>query len=179
MILLRSATAGLAFLLLCSLTGCSAAGDRESGVRYSEDFARHEPLTVQGQPSAGSLQLVQETVWRIADGDGGKLASLGSSDGTDNDRKQTAQNWIKEFREGAEGGVTADFYGSGIDRQAVVLYFHKTNQIKAINVRLDGNGGEDGWRLKMLEPDPTQVKAKPDWVPPVPRENAQVREANK
>ncbi|MGR4883986.1 hypothetical protein ACIPUC_31840 [Streptomyces sp. LARHCF249] len=149
------------------------ASNRDIG--YIEDYARHEPLRVQGHPSAGSLQVVQEAVWRLGEGDTEGLEALSSSDATETARKKTAANWINEFQKGAQGKVTADFYGSGVDRQAVVLYFHETSQIKSINVRLDGNGGRGGWRLKMLEPDPKQVTVNPDWVPTAPRERDQVQ----
>ncbi|MCX4960074.1 hypothetical protein [Streptomyces virginiae] len=147
--------------------------DREIG--YAEDYARHEPLRIQGYPSTGSLRLVQEAVWKIGDGNRKGLEALASSDATESDRTKTVSNWIDSFRKGAQGRVTADFYGSAVDRQAVVLYFHDTEQVKSINIRLDGNGGMDGWRLKMLEPDPEQATTNPDWVPKAPRERDQVR----
>lgn len=152
--------------MLAVLTACSPSDD--AAVRYAEDYANHEPLRVVGYPSTGSLEVTQEIVWRIADERAEGLQSLASSDGTEDETKKTAANWIKEFRNGARGKVTADFYDEGSDRQMVVLYFHDTGQIKDIDVRLDGNGGQNGWRALMREPSPKQVAAVPGWVPRSP-----------
>ncbi|MCY0924170.1 hypothetical protein OS965_39715 [Streptomyces sp. H27-G5] len=157
----------IASVAIFPLVACSSSGKLD--VEYAEDYAKHEPLQVQGFPSVGSLRTIQEAIWRIADADSKGLESLATSDSEKPVQRQTASNWITAFKKGAQGKVTADFYGSGVDRQAVVLYFHKTKQIKAISVRLDGNGGGDGWRIKMAEPNPEQASELPDWVPDEPR----------
>ncbi|MET9960607.1 hypothetical protein ABZ128_16425 [Streptomyces sp. NPDC006326] len=138
-------------LVLGSLTGCASWRAGDGDVRYYEDFSTHEPLRVQGYPSAGSLRLVQEVVWRLGDGDEGKLASLASSDSSPGEATKVARGWIAEFHQGARGQVTAAFCSPGDGREALVLTFHDTGQTKALHVRLDGNGGEDGWRVRMRE----------------------------
>lgn len=160
----RTRRAVLAALTLGLLSSCSFTDD--ASVRYAQDYAEHQPLRVVGYPSSGSLQVTQEVVWRIADGDTDALQSLASSDGTRRQAEATAAAWIREFRKGAGGQVTADFYEDGSDRQMIVLYFHDTAQRTAVDVRLDGVGGEDGWRVRMNEPDPEQDL--PDWVPTTP-----------
>ncbi|MEU3772880.1 hypothetical protein AB0F11_06655 [Streptomyces sp. NPDC032472] len=128
------------------LTGCTAG----AGVRYSEDYEKHEPLRVEGYPSAGSLRVVQEVVWRIGDGEAGALASLGSSDSSAGERERAAKRWVAEYRRGAGGPVTASFCGPGDERQVVTLRFGTTGQTKVLHVRLDGPGGESGWRVRLL-----------------------------
>jgi hypothetical protein len=53
------------------LSACSLLGP---DLQYETDYANHEPLHVFGYPSTGSLQVVQEVVWRIADGKAGDRA---------------------------------------------------------------------------------------------------------
>ncbi|MFE3325406.1 hypothetical protein [Streptomyces sp. NPDC059176] len=160
----RTARAAVTTLALCVLPSCSLTDDAPS--RYAQDYAEHEPLRVVGYPSSGSLQVVQQVVWRIADGDADALRALAGSDGTRSETQATAGAWIRHFRTGARGKVTADFYDEGGERQTVVLYFHGTSQRAAVDVRLDGVGGEDGWRVRMNAPDP--ARDLPDWVPAAP-----------
>lgn len=49
-----------------------------------------------------------------------------------------------------------------------MLYFHDTAQIKEIQVRSAGSGGEDGWRVSLREPDPEEAAATPAWAPKTP-----------
>ncbi|MFJ7248869.1 hypothetical protein ACIQWA_31155 [Kitasatospora sp. NPDC098652] len=137
-------------------------------LRYADDYAQHEPLRVTGYPSAGSLRLTQEVVWRLADGSRGKLAAMATSDGSAAEANTTAANWVTTFHEGATGPVTAEFHGEASERQTVVLYFERTRQVKQINLRLDGNAGEDGWKVSMRETDPQEAAAPPTWAPATP-----------
>ncbi|MFG3497920.1 hypothetical protein [Streptomyces sp. NPDC047928] len=155
-----------ALLSLGLVTACSPSNDPEA--RYAQNYADHEPLHVVGYPSTGSLRITQEALWRIADGAEEDLAGLATGDATASEAQKTATNWIKSFQKGAVGKVSADFYGDGVDRQTVVLYFHDTKQVKELHVRLDGNAGEDGWRVVMNEPDPKQAATAPTWAPTAP-----------
>jgi len=159
----RVVLAATTALIPALLTGCS-----DAGLRYATDYANHEPLHVVGYPSTGTLQATQEVVWRLADGSTDELAALATSDSTEGEAKTTAANWIKGFRKGAAGKVTADFYDEGSERQVVALYFHDTGQVKDIMVRLDGLAGEAGWRVMMRETDPREATTPPDWAPKKP-----------
>ncbi|MER5400784.1 hypothetical protein [Streptomyces sp. NPDC002599] len=158
-------TAALAAgVLFAALTGCSSTDD----VRYAEDYAGHEPLHVLGYPSTGSLGVTQQLVWRLADDSPDRLAALATGDGGEHAARSTADNWIKAFGKGAGGKVTADFHDEGSERQTVVLYFQDTGQRKEINVRLDGNAGDDGWHVLMDEPSMKEATAEPTWAPRTP-----------
>ncbi|MFF3420007.1 hypothetical protein ACFYW9_35860 [Streptomyces sp. NPDC002698] len=158
-------TAALAAgVLFAALTGCSSTDD----VRYAEDYAGHEPLHVLGYPSTGSLGVTQQLVWRLADDSPDRLAALATGDGGEDAARSTADNWIKAFGKGAGGKVTADFHDEGSERQTVVLYFQDTGQRKEINVRLDGNAGDDGWHVLMDEPSMKEATAEPTWAPRTP-----------
>ncbi|NXY97767.1 hypothetical protein HYE82_26000 [Streptomyces sp. BR123] len=155
----------LALPVLCcaGLAACAPFdGSAEADVRYAEDFNSHEPLLVQGYPTDGSLRLVQQVVWRIADGDPDRLEDLSGSDASPQERAGTARRWTTEFREGAGGKATAVFCEPGEVHQAVVLRFPGTGQTKVLHVRLDGIGGEDGWRVRMNE----AAGAPPEPLPP-------------
>ncbi|MEU2391674.1 hypothetical protein [Streptomyces sp. NPDC007369] len=163
--LLARAVRAAALPVLCcaGLAACVPfGGAAEADVRYGEDFNRHEPLLVQGYPTAGSLRLVQQVVWRIADGAPDRLEELSSSDATPQERASTARRWIAEFRTEAEGKATAVFCDPGDARQTVVLRFPGTGRTKVLHVRLDGIGGEDGWRVRMNE----APGAPPEPLPP-------------
>ncbi len=158
---------------VAALAGCAALGgagaDADAGgsVSYAQDYAEHEPLRVEGYPSAGSLQLVQEVVWRIGDGAPDRLAVLGSSDSAAAERERTARRWVAEFGKGAGGKVTASFCGTGpVDgRQVVTLRFSDTGQTKVLHVRVDGVGGEDGWRVRMPPPAGDAPETPPQGCP--------------
>ncbi|MFH8932932.1 hypothetical protein [Streptomyces griseosporeus] len=140
------------------LAGCSS----DTSHAYQTDYSSHPPLHVVGYPSTGSLQTVQEAVWRLADGDTEGLAALGVDD---KDADATARNWVKAFGAAAKGEVTADFYDEGSVRQVVVLYFAKSGQVKEIEARI---GEDDAWGLTLAEPDPAEASAKPGWAPAKP-----------
>jgi hypothetical protein len=149
------------------LGGCASANDQE--LRYAGDYAGHRPLAVVGYPSAGSLQVVQEVVWGLAEGDAGRLAALGADDGDADVVRKTALNWIAAFGKGARGEVTAEFYDEGSERQVVVLYFHGTGQTKELTARVTDAGGPAlGWRVGMGDPDPREAAAAPAWAPERP-----------
>ncbi|MFJ5267377.1 hypothetical protein [Streptomyces sp. NPDC088358] len=157
----------LAGVLAATLAGCSSA-DGTADTRYARDYSGHEPLHVVGYPSAGSLGVTQQLVWRIADDSADRLAALATGDGGKDHARRTATNWIKAFGKGAGGKVTADFYDEGSERQTVVLYFHGTGQTKEFDVRLDGDAGENGWHVLMDEPSMKEAAAKPAWAPATP-----------
>ncbi|MEW2315135.1 hypothetical protein [Streptomyces bauhiniae] len=158
-----SAVCGVVAGMLLGLSGCSSAGS--SAGRYETDYAGHEPLHVFGYPSVGSLETVQEVVWRMADGKAGDLEKLATGDSTAGETRDTAANWIKGFREGARGKVSADFYDEASERQVVVLYFQKTKQVKEISVRVDG---DSGWRVLMDESRLAEATEPPAWAPKEP-----------
>ncbi|MFJ4097594.1 hypothetical protein ACIPYS_39040 [Kitasatospora sp. NPDC089913] len=149
-----------------AITAWCLAGD--DGLRYADDYAAHEPLRVVGYPSTGSLRLTQEVVWRLADGSRNGLAALATSDGSAAEADTTAANWVRSFQQGAQGPVTAEFHGEGSVRQSVVLYFERSGQVKQLKLRLDGNGGADGWRILLRETDPQEAAAPPTWAPATP-----------
>ncbi|MEV7960091.1 hypothetical protein [Streptomyces sp. NPDC088141] len=163
---------GTAAALLLSLSACSLIGSPD--LQYETDYANHEPLHVFGYPSTGSLQVVQEVVWRIADGKAGDLEKLATSDSTASETRKTAANWIKGFQKGAKGKVAADFYDEASERQVVVLYFQDTHQVKEINVRPDGLAGEDGWHVLMNETSLKEATSAPTWAPKEPGGNGSV-----
>ncbi len=171
----RRAVYGTVATLLLSLSACSPIDS--SDTRYETDYANHEPLHVFGYPSTGSLQVVQEIVWRIADGKAGDLEKLATSDSTDSETRNTSANWIKSFRKGAQGKVAADFYDDASERQVVVLYFQDTRQVKEVTVRLDGNAGEDGWRVLMKEASLKEATSPPAWAPKEPGGNGSVSDS--
>ncbi|MFJ7249365.1 hypothetical protein ACIQWA_32690 [Kitasatospora sp. NPDC098652] len=140
----------------------------EDDLRYVNDYVAHEPLRVVGYPSTGTLHLTQQIVWRLADGSEGSLATMASSDGSTAEARSTAVNWVRAFRDGAQGPVTAEFHGEGSVRQSVVLHFERTRQVKQLRLRLDGNGGADGWRVLMRETDPQEAAAPPTGLPEHP-----------
>ena len=154
-------------VLFAALSGCSPTGGTAE-TRYAEDYTGHEPLRVLGYPSVGSLGITQQVVWRIADASADELAALATGDGGEDAARSTAENWIKAFRKGAGGKVTADFYDEGSERQVVVLYFQDTGQTKEISVRLDGYAGADGWHVLMDEPSMKEATAEPTWAPRTP-----------
>ncbi|GHB22207.1 hypothetical protein GCM10010306_013620 [Streptomyces umbrinus] len=149
----------LAVGALLTVTACSSD---DSTSAYQTDYTGHEPLHVVGYPSTGSLGVVQEAVWRLADGDTDALADLSVEDGP---AEKTARNWVESFGKAAKGEVTADFYDEGSTRQTVVLYFAKSRQTKEITARI---GDDDTWGLLLNEPDPKEASTGPTWAPAEP-----------
>ncbi|PKW09128.1 hypothetical protein SAMN05428944_3721 [Streptomyces sp. 1222.5] len=152
----------------CALLGSSSADARGPGASYEQAYADHEPLHVVGYPSTGSLLVMQELVWDIADGKTAELRKLATSDSSDAVAQKTAENWIKGFGAGARGKVTGDFYNDGSERQVVVLYFHGTHQFKEFTVRLDGDAGKEDWRILMKSTDFKDATQAPSWAPKEP-----------
>ena len=143
---------------LLTVTACSSD---DSTSAYQTDYTGYEPLHVVGYPSTGSLGVVQEAVWRLADGDTDALADLSVEDGP---AEKTARNWVESFGRAAKGEVTADFYDEGSTRQTVVLYFSaKSRQTKEITARI---GDDDTWGLVLNESDPKEASTGPTWAPP-------------
>lgn len=164
----KTVTAAALVAALASSAATAWWMSADDDLRYADDYAAHEPLRTVGFPSAGTLRLTQQIVWRLADGSEGSLATLATSDGSDTEARSTAGNWVQAFRAGAQGPVTAEFHGEGSVRQSVVLYFERTRQVKQLRLRLDGIGGEDGWRVLMRETDPREAAAPPTWAPTSP-----------
>ncbi|MFF4819116.1 hypothetical protein ACFY2K_31580 [Kitasatospora sp. NPDC001309] len=164
----RTVTAAAVAAALVSSAATAWWLSADDGLDYVNDYASHEPLRVVGYPSTGTLHLTQQIVWRLADGSEGSLATMATSDGSGAEARSTAANWVRTFREGAQGPVTAEFHGEGEVRQSVVLYFGRTRQVKQFRLRLDGNGGADGWRVLMRETDPQEAAAPPTWAPASP-----------
>ncbi|MEV7525164.1 hypothetical protein [Streptomyces sp. NPDC091371] len=155
-------------LALGGLTGCSEYDADD--VRYATGYGSHHPLAVVGYPTTGSLGITQEVVWQIADGNAGELAGLAYHKEDAGPPEKTAENWISAFGKGARGKVTAEFYDEGSVRQAVVLYFHDTGQIKQIQVVARNGGNKDSWGVVMAEPDPKAAVAVLPWIPKNPGE---------
>ncbi|MFF7970420.1 hypothetical protein [Streptomyces sp. NPDC007905] len=152
----------------CAVLDSSSADARGPGASYEQAYADHEPLHVVGYPSTGSLLVMQELVWDIADGKADELRKLATSDSSEAQAGKTAENWIKGFGAGARGRVTGDFYDGGSERQVVILYFHATRQIKEFTVRLDGDAGKEDWRVLMKSTDFKDATHAPGWAPKEP-----------
>ncbi|MFJ2781668.1 MULTISPECIES: hypothetical protein [unclassified Kitasatospora] len=140
------AAAAAALLSAALLAGCSS-GPSDAELEYAGDYANHPHLRVTGYPATATLGLVQQVVWRLADGSGDRLEKLAASDGPGDARRTAADAWVRDYQRGAQGSVTADFQDDPANRQTVVLTFHDTGQSKELLLRLDGNGGADGWRV--------------------------------
>ncbi|MDH6711390.1 hypothetical protein P3T27_008148 [Kitasatospora sp. MAA19] len=130
------------------LAGCSS-GPSDAELAYVGDYAGHPHLRVTGYPVTGTLGLVQQAVWRLADGSADRLEKLAASEGSAAERRDTAAAWVRDYQQGAKGSVTADFGDDPANRQTVVLSFHGTGQVKELQLRLDGRDGGDGWRILM------------------------------
>lgn len=152
----------------CAVLDSSSADARGSGASYEQAYADHEPLHVVGYPSTGSLLVMQELVWDIADGKTDDLRKMATSDSGETEARKTAENWVKGFGSGARGEVTGDFYDGGSERQVVVLYFHDTRQVKDFTVRLDGDAGKENWRILMKSTDFKDATHAPSWAPKEP-----------
>ncbi|MGV9344557.1 hypothetical protein ACWDSD_07090 [Streptomyces spiralis] len=152
----------------CAALDNSSADARGSDASYEQAYADHEPLHVVGYPSTGSLLVMQELVWDIADGKTDALRGLATSDSSEAEATKTAENWIKGFGAGARGKVTGDFYDGGSERQVVVLYFHDSRQVKEFTIRLDGDAGKENWRVLMKSTDFKDAVHAPTWAPKEP-----------
>ncbi|MER6559445.1 hypothetical protein ABT300_17235 [Streptomyces sp. NPDC001027] len=152
----------------CAVLDSGTADARGPGASYEQAYADHEPLRVVGYPSTGSLLVVQQLVWDIADGRTDDLRELATGDSSGAEARKTAENWAKAFGAGARGRVTGDFYDAGSERQVVVVYFHDSRQVKEFTVRLDGDAGDDGWRVLMRSADFKDATRAPAWAPKEP-----------
>ncbi|MEU0602448.1 hypothetical protein ABZ484_30090 [Streptomyces sp. NPDC006393] len=152
----------------CTALDHSPADARGSKASYEQAYAGHEPLHVIGYPSTGSLLVMQELVWDIADGRTDELRKLATSDSGEAEAERTAANWIKAFGAGARGKVTGDFYDGGSERQVVVLYFHDSRQVKEFTVRIDADAGKEDWRVLMKSTDFKDAVRPPGWAPKEP-----------
>ncbi|MCU7822082.1 hypothetical protein [Kitasatospora sp. DSM 101779] len=162
----RSAVFAAALALTVLVGGCAVSSDPE--LADTNDYVSHEPLRVAGYPSAATLAVVQKAVWRLADGDAGRLAALATSDGSKTQALANAKLWVSAFGKDARGKVTAEFLGAADERQTVVVYFQDSGRRKDLHLRVDGIGGEDGWRIRMNDTDPASAVAEPTWAPRTP-----------
>ncbi|GAA1098628.1 MULTISPECIES: hypothetical protein [Kitasatospora] len=145
----RRALTGLAAaalaLSLALTAGCSA-GASEQQLQYETDYSNHPHLEVTGYPTTETLGVVQRVVWGMADGTAERLADLAHPEGSDAAHRATAADWIREYRKGAQGKVTAEFQDDPMERQSVQLTFHDTGQATVLDLRPDI---ETGWRVVM------------------------------
>jgi hypothetical protein len=132
-----------ALALGAALTAC--AGDSPD---YRTDYSNHRPLRVTGYPSTGSLETVQQVVWRLADADADGLAALHTEGG---DAGPAARAWITAYGTAARAGVSADFPDEGSVRQEVVLHFSGPRRTQELTVRT-GSGGS--WGIVLDDPEP-------------------------
>ncbi|MFJ9697773.1 hypothetical protein [Kitasatospora sp. NPDC101183] len=137
-----------AVLASVALAGC-AGGPSDAELEYLGDYAGHPHLKVTGYPTTETLGLVQQVVWRTADGSEDRLTKLTVSDGTTAERKEASAAMVRDYGKGAQGAVTADFQDDVVNRQTVVLTFHDTGQVKELHLRPDGHAGEDGWKVRL------------------------------
>ncbi|MEV6212070.1 hypothetical protein [Kitasatospora sp. NPDC051914] len=97
--------AGLTLAVVVVYLGISSDPD----VEYANDYADHSALQGAGYPSTGTLEVVQKAVWRMADGDAGRLSALATSDGSKTQALTNARIWVEAFGKGAQGRATAEF----------------------------------------------------------------------
>ncbi|WP_217208276.1 hypothetical protein [Streptomyces sp. AC550_RSS872] len=146
---MRIPKAGVPGLVLLSagalLTACSDSGGE---LDYQTGYASHRPLRVTGYPSTGSLETVQQVVWRLADGDVDGLAALDTEGGD----HSAARDWVETYGTAARAEVSADFLDEGSVRQDVVLHFAGPRRTQELTVRI---GDDDTWGVVLDAPDPT------------------------
>ncbi|WP_431681395.1 hypothetical protein [Kitasatospora sp. KL5] len=75
-------------------------------VEYANDYVDHTALQVAGYPSSENLEVVQKALWRMADGDAGRLSALATSDGSKTQALTNAKIWVGAFGKGAQGRAT-------------------------------------------------------------------------
>ncbi|MGX1548373.1 hypothetical protein [Streptomyces adustus] len=146
-----------------ALTATGAIAGAANGLTESADNASAD---VAESPSPRSKQSRTAAGWLAAV----VLLTSGCAvlDSSGTDARKTAENWIKGFGAGARRNVTGDFYDDGSERQVVVLYFHDTRQVEEFTVRLDGDAGNEDWRVLMKSTDFKDATRTPDWVPKEP-----------
>ncbi|MFD0276137.1 hypothetical protein ACFVHB_19820 [Kitasatospora sp. NPDC127111] len=141
------AVALAAVLSAALLAGCSDDGAQDRRLAFAADYAAHPHLKVTGCPVPETLGLVQQVVWRLADGSAERLAPLAAAEGSADGRRAAAEAWVRDYARGAAGEVTADFGDDPAERQTVRLTFHGTGQVKELTLRPDGPDGGAGWRV--------------------------------
>lgn len=147
--------AALATLLTLSVgTLLTACSDDRDKLDYQTDYVGHRPLRVTGHPSTGSLETVQQVVWRLADGDVDGLAALHTEGG---DARPEARDWVQAYGRAARAEVTADFLDEGSVRQDVVLHFAGPRRTQELTVRI---GDDDTWGVVLEAPDPTPAASR-------------------
>ncbi|WP_380281445.1 hypothetical protein [Kitasatospora purpeofusca] len=146
----RPVAAALATVLAAALlAGCSSTGE-DARLEHAADYAAHPHLAVTGYPVPESLGLVQQVVWRLADGSAERLVKLAAAEGPADARRTVAEEWVRTYGPGAAGEVTADFGDDPANRQTVRLTFHRTGQVKELTLRPDGADGGGGWRVLLV-----------------------------
>ncbi|MEV7188257.1 hypothetical protein [Kitasatospora sp. NPDC093102] len=135
-----------AVLSAALLAGCSS-GAEDARLQHAADYSAHPHLKVTGYPVPETLGLVQQVVWRLADGSADRLVKLAAAEGPTDARRAAAEEWVRTYGPGAAGEVTADFGDDPANRQTVRLTFHGTGQVKELTLRMDGPDGGGGWRV--------------------------------
>ncbi|MER7708727.1 hypothetical protein ABTX81_38355 [Kitasatospora sp. NPDC097605] len=146
----RPVAAALAAVLSAALlAGCSSDGG-DARLEHAADYAGHPHLEVTGYPVPETLGLVQQVVWRLADGSAERLVKLAAAEGPADARRAVAEEWVRAYGPGAAGKVTAEFGDDPASRQTVRLTFQVTGQVKELTLRPDGADGGGGWRVLLV-----------------------------
>lgn len=145
----RPVAAVLAAVLSAGLLAGCSSGAEEARLEHSADYSAHPHLKVTGYPVPETLGLVQQVVWRLADGSADRLVKLAAAEGTADARRAAAEVWIRDYGPAAAGEVTADFGDDPANRQTVRITFHATGRVKELTLRLDGRDGSGDWRVML------------------------------
>ncbi|KJY31933.1 hypothetical protein [Streptomyces sp. NRRL S-495] len=149
----RPVTAALAAVLSAALLAGCSSGAGNARLEHAADYAAHPHLRVTGYPVPETLGLVQQVVWRLADGSADRLVKLAAAEGPADARRAAAEEWIRTYGADAAGEVSADFGDDPANRQTVRLTFHGSGRVKELTLRpddSDGSGSDsDGgaWRV--------------------------------
>ncbi|WP_327074790.1 hypothetical protein OG196_36225 [Kitasatospora purpeofusca] len=145
----RPVTAALTALLSAALlAGCSSdAGNAR--LEHAADYAARPHLRVTGYPVPETLGLVQQVVWRLADGSADRLVELAAAEGPAAARRTAAEEWIRTYGADAAAEVSAEFGDDPASRQTVLLTFHGSGRVKELTLRPEDAGGSDigTWRV--------------------------------
>ncbi|WP_405007455.1 hypothetical protein OHV13_28355 [Kitasatospora purpeofusca] len=142
----RPVTAALAAVLSAALLAGCSSGAGNARLEHAADYAAHPHLRVTGYPVPETLGLVQQVVWRLADGSADRLVKLSAAEGPADARRAAAEEWIRTYGADAAGEVGADFGDDPANRQTVRLTFHGSGRVKELTLRPEDSG--DGvWRV--------------------------------
>ncbi|WP_406087503.1 hypothetical protein [Kitasatospora purpeofusca] len=142
----RPVTAALAAVLSAALLAGCSSGAGNARLEHAADYAAHPHLRVTGYPVPETLGLVQQVVWRLADGSADRLVKLAAAEGPADARRAAAEEWVRTYGADAAGEVSADFGDDPASRQTVRLTFHGSGRVKELTLRPEDSG--DGvWRV--------------------------------